>query len=443
MKYYNLKQIKITTAVLIVLCRTSLNAQKIVSSFDSLIAFAANKSAAIKSGQLKLDQSKKAKLAAIYGIFDLTGSASFNITNNTKLPVSLFPAEAFGGEPGTYTEVQTGIKYNSTASIYGELKLINAAGWQNLKLSKINIESATIDNQLIRKNLFESICSNYYNIINVNEQLLTANKSIEISDTLYQIVASRHAVGLAKQQDLNVVKVNTLNAKEYYRQLKFVLQKQYVALKILCDIPESENLVIGQLTDSNQIQSVSKIQQNFLKLNSVSTLEKLSYNSFKQQKLVVLPTVSLFAANANQQFGTEFRTFDSGVKWINSNYIGVKASLVLPSANSIAQISKAKYDYLLCKENTEHALLESNLEYSVLKLDYQKALSQYETCKEVVKLQSDNYYRNVETYKSGIISLEQLMKSFNEMVVSSYNMNSATVQVLLAQSKIDINNNIK
>jgi outer membrane protein TolC len=437
------KHIKILITLVTIIISYNLNAQKVVSNLDSLLSYSASKSATIKSGYLKLEQSKKAKLAAIYSIFDLTGNASFNITNNTKLPVSLFPAEAFGGQPGTYAEVQTGIKYNSTANIYGDLKLLNIAGWQNLKLSKINIQSVTIDNQLSRKNLYESIAANYYNIVSLNEQLYTAKKSISISDTLYQVVANKYAQGLAKQQDVNTAKVNLLNSKESYNQIEFIIQQQYIALKILCDIPESENIIINQTMDDITMNMATSVKQNKLKLSSVELKEKEAFNYYRQQKYTLLPTVSLFASNSNQQFGTEFKTFDSDAKWINSNYIGIKAVLMLPSASSITNISKAKYDYLLAKENTLHAATEANLEVSKLNVDYQKAFSQYKTNKEVVVLQNDSYYKSLELYKLGLIPLDQLMSSYNAMVTGNYNLNSSIANVHLSQSKIEINNNLK
>lgn len=438
-----MKQITSITFIAIFFLSLKTNAQKRFSNLDSLLSYSASKSTTIKSGFLKLDQSEKTKLAAIYGILDLTGQASFNITNNTKLPISLFPAEAFGGQSGTYTEVQTGIKYNSTATIYADLKLINLAGWQNLKLSKINIQSVIIDNQLSRKNLYESIAANYYNIVSLNEQLFTAQKSIGISDTLLQVVTNKYAQGLVKQQDVNTAKVNLLNAKEAYHQIEFIVQQQYIALKILCDIPNEEDIIINQSTDDNIASGTPRIQQNKLKLNSSELKEKVAYNYYKQQKYMLLPTVSVFASNSNQQFDVAFTTFDSGARWINSNYIGIKAALLLPSANTISQISKAKYDYLLAKENFMHAATEAHLELLKLSIDYEKAFSQYKTNKEVVVLQNDSYYKNLELYKSGLIPLDQLMSSYNAMLTGHYNLNSSVANIYLSQSKIEISNHLK
>jgi outer membrane protein TolC len=429
---------------LILFCiSTAMNAQKVFSNLDSLLSYSSNKSTSIRSGYLRLDQSKKAKLAAIYGVLDLNGSGSFNITNNTKLPVSLFPAEIFGGQPGTYKEVQTGIKYNSTGNLYGEVKLINIAGWQNVKLSKINLASTEIDNRLSRKNLYENIAAIYFNIVSLNEQLESTLNNISIADTLLMIVSNKYKQGITKQQEVNSAKVNLLNSKESASQINYLIQQQYIALQILCDIPESDKIKINQIVSEDGIKANDIAEPNPLKLNSVIFKEKIAFNYYKQLKYAYLPTITAFASNAYQQFSQQFKTFDGSSKWINSNYIGVKAVFNLPSANAITQSSKAKYDYLLAKENSTHANIESPLECSKLNIEYAKAISQFKTNKEIATLQIDSYNKNLGLYKQGLTSLDQLMNSFNTKVSSEYNLNASSVNVLLSQSKIDINNKLK
>ncbi len=418
-------------------------AQKIFSSLDSLVAYSLSKSITIKSGYIKLDQAKKAKLAAIYGVLDANGNASFNFTNNTKLPVSLFPAETFGGQAGTYQEIQTGIKYNSTANLYAEVKLLNLAGWQNIKLAKLNLNSIERDNQLSLKTWQENMASAYFNSVNLNEQIKTAEFSNTVADTLFQIVTNKYKQGLAKQQDVNTAKINFITTQESLNQLNFLIQQQYMALKLLADIAESENIRINSTLNDDNITAILNTEQNKLKYTTYLLKEKVAFNYYRQQQYSFLPTVSAFASNSNQQFSQQFKTFDTDARWINSNFIGIKAVWMLPTANAITQSSKAKYEYWLTKENTNHALLESNLEYTKLKLEYEKTVSQCKANKEVALLQKDNYYKNLELYKQGLIGLDAVMTNFNTMVNSNYTYNSSLVTVLLTQSKININNTIK
>ena len=44
-------------------------------------------------------------------------NASLDVANFIQLPTSLIPAEFFGGNPGEFTAVQFGTKYNATAAV--------------------------------------------------------------------------------------------------------------------------------------------------------------------------------------------------------------------------------------------------------------------------------------------------------------------------------------
>lgn len=417
--------------------------QQVFTSIDSLLLYTNARSANIKSGEIKFSQAQKAKLAAIAGIVDINGNVSFNLTNNTTLPISLFPAETFGGQPGTFREIQTGIPYTNTFNQNIELKLLNTSGWQNLKLSKINIDATLTDNKLSKKSLFENIATIYYNIITLQEQLKSSLKNLATSDTIYYIVKNKFDFGLAKQQDVNDAQVNQISSNENINQITFLIKQQYIALKILCDIPEHEDIIINQpITNTN---NNTKPVILFSKLSAINSQlkEQSSLAYYKQLKLNFFPYLAAFASNSNQQFSSTFSLFDNNVRWINSNYIGLKAVWLIPSATSISQISKSKYDYLLAKQNSEHNALKSQLEFNQLLVDFEKAQSQMNSNKEVYELRADTYKKNLENYKYGLINLDVLLNSYNTMITSKYNVISSTVSVMLAQSKITINNQIQ
>jgi outer membrane protein TolC len=223
-----------------------LNAQSQTSfaNFKAFLAYTDSKSTTTHTNTIQLQQAKKAKLAALLAIPDPTVNLPMSFTNNTQLPVNLFPAEAFGGQQGEYREVQTGVQYNTTISQGLDIKLVNLEGWKNLQLAKINIEITTTDNQLNIKRLYENLATTYFNIVQLNAQLETAIENLRIADTLLQIVENKFEQGLTRQQDVNDSRVNQLNAQENIRQITYLQEQQYLALKIIADIPESEQIII-------------------------------------------------------------------------------------------------------------------------------------------------------------------------------------------------------
>jgi outer membrane protein TolC len=417
--------------------------QHIFSSLDSLLNYATVKNISLQSYDIKVQKAKMAKLAAILNIPEVSGNVSVAYTNNTRLPVNLFPAETFGGQPGTYREVQTGVQYVTNFNENIDIKLFNLKGWENLKLSRLNIEATVSDKQLSIKALYDNIAATYFNIVNLQEQLLSAKQNVLAADTLLKISQQKYQQGIIKQQDVNDAEVGYINSKESASQFIFLIEQQYLALKILSDIPDADSIVISQkIYEVNDVM-IPAAETSTLSVKNSLLKEKVAWSNYKQYKYSMYPTLSFFQSYTNQQYNTRGKLFDKNVNWIPSNYIGLKLSIPLPNASTIAQASNAKYEYLLAQKTTEQQKIKSGLEAKQLSVEYSKALSQSRSNAVVYRLRTDTYQKNLDLYEEGLISLDQTLTSFNEMVNSNYNLISSRINVLLAGAKIDINNKIK
>jgi outer membrane protein TolC len=422
---------KLTFILLLYL--SQVQAQKTFSTFDEVLDYAKSKNISLQQGDIKMTQAKKAKLAAIVGVVDPTGTNTFSYTNNTRIPVQVIGGQA----------IETGVQYVTNFSQNIELKLLNFSGWENLKLAKINIQTTEIDNKINLKTIYENIASTYYNVVNLQEQIIATEDNFKAADILLKTAENRYKQGIVKQQDVNDSKASYLTTKENIEQLKLLLQQNYLTLKILADIPENEIITINQTIEKKVANTQPEIVLNDLKVSSTMLKEKYAYSNYRQSAKTQWPTVSLFYNNANNQFNTQSTFLDSDVDWIKSSYIGVKLSMSLPSASSVSQKFKAKYDYELAQKDTEHAKIKADLDFKQLRVDFDKAFSQAKSNNEIYILRKDTYDKNQNLYTEGLLGIDQTINSFNTMVNSKYSMVSSNINVLLAQSKIDINNKIK
>jgi outer membrane protein TolC len=422
---------------------SGVKAQKIVTNFDAFVSYAASKSRTLKNGEIQLSQAQKAQLSVIYGIIDPTGNLSGTYTNNTRLPVNLFPAEILGGQAGTYKEVQLGVQYQTNFNLNLDIKLFNRQGWENLKLSKINVEMLASDNKISLKTLHENTAVVYFNIVTLQEQLKATAINRAAADTLYASVFRKFQQGLVKKQDVNDAKINVLTIVQSMQQIKFLIAQQYLALKLLCDMPETEDLQIEEVVSSDVSKPIPPIERTSLLVNNTLIKENFAQSNYKKSLYGYLPTLSFFAAATTQQYNTKGTLFDGNVNWIPSNYVGLRLNVPIPSSNTIAQVSKAKYDMLLSKNNVEQAKIKTDLDVKQLEIAYNKALSQVKSNKDIYEIRKDTYQKNLLNYNAGIISIDQTLDSFNAMVNSNYDLISSTISVLLAEVKINIQNKIK
>jgi outer membrane protein TolC len=436
-------QIRFFPAIITLFLFGSVQSQKIFTSVDSLLNYAVSKSISIQSGYVRLDQAKKAKLASILSIPDVTGNVSFSYTHNAKLPVNLFPAEVFGGQPGAFKEIRSGVPYVTNVNENADIKILNLKGWENLKLYKLNIESNISDNKVTLKSLLENVSTVYYNILSLQKQLASTIENVVTSNNLLKITQSKYNAGMIKQQEVNDANISYLTTKEDRDQIEYLIRQQYLTLKTLCDIPEQEEIEIVNESPLTITDIHPSVEPNNIALNNSLLKEKLALSTYKQQKYSLYPTLSFFHSYTTQQNNTRWKLFDNNINWIPSSYIGLRFSVQIPSSSSISQVSKAKYDYLLALKDTEQQKIKSALEVRQLRVDYDKAVSKAAAYQEIFLLRKENYEKSLNLYKEGMTDLEQTLDSFNAMVSSHYNLVSSQVSVLAAKTRIDINNRIK
>ena len=416
-------------------------AQRKFESLDDFLAFADTKNISIKANAIRLLRAKKALLASKLAIADPTATINGSFTNNTQLPVNLFPAEIFGGQRGEFREIQTGVQYNTASSQNLDIKLLNLEGWQNLRLAEINIKVSESDGKLNQKNLHENIALVYYNVVQLNAQLESTKQNLTVSDTLLALAERKYKQGIVKQQDVNDARVNQLTIKENSNQIVYLIKQNYLSLKIFGDIPDGENMEILEKISPVLTVQEADVLTNGLLVESNRLKESAAFIAVQKTKRAFTPTISVVASNAFNQYNNDFTFF--GGKWITSNYVGLRVNFVLPNANTLANKYEAQYDYQLAQKNIEQAQIKADLTAAQLENDWGKARSQTKNYAEMVEIQQDTYEKNKNLYSEGLIGIDRVLDSFNTLLNAKYSLIASKVSVLLAQAKIDINNKIR
>jgi len=438
---------KLVLSLLFSLVLINAHAQQVFTDLDSFLKYTSSKSTSLQSGEIRMEQAKKAKIAAIASIPDPSGNISFSYTNNLTLPVTLFPSNFSdpNAPAGEYKAQRLGVQYNSNLNQYGEIKLFNLQGWHNLKASKQNLEATAIDNKLTRKTLYENIASTYFNIVQLQEQLRSAQENLLISDTLLRIAENKFDQGILKKQDVNDTRVSYLTTKENVHQISFIIQQQYLTLKALADISEKDSIVIQHRVSIELSETGTKeVTYNDLNLISNIAKENVALSNLRKNKSSLHPTLSFFASDSRTQYNTNAALFDSNWDWYTSTYIGFKITMPMPfSASSITSINEAKYNHLLARKNTEHARIKAELDHRQLSTEHSKAWSQFVTDKEIYSLKKESYFKNRNLFVQGVLATDLTLNSFNAMVNSHYSLITSAINLLLTDAKIEINNTIK
>lgn len=426
--------------LVLMICLTKASvAQTVFTSLDTLWAYAKRESASLRSGIYTIEEARKAKIAAALGVVDWNANVSLSSTHNTRLPVTLFPADAFGGASGTYREVRTGIPYTQHFNQYAELKLINAPGWVNLKLARVNVLLSEQSTKLTEKQLFESVAENYYTILIYQDRVATLEAELEIADSIFVLVSAKHERGNARLQELQEARVNALDASLQLSNAKQMLNEQYISLSMLCDFPMDFNYHIAQSSAGQETTEITPLVSQLAFRKSVLQAEYARI-ALNQQRAYLLPQLSFTASNSYQQFSNAFDLFNRDVRWIQSNYIGFSLSWSIPDANRIAQLSKHKFDVKRAEESVRHEGLQGHRTKQLLEVELAKCREAWGIQNEAYALRQSNFELQRANYLTGIVSLSDLLQSFKQMVEASYQASAAEWSFIQQIQKVNINN---
>lgn len=420
------------------------NAQTELSfnNIDSLFKYAENHSISIKTGEQQVLLAKWQKISAKAGIINFKIQTSFSLIDNIQLPVTYLPAEAFGGESGTFKEVTTGQQYVGNLNVAPQIDIVNPASWARLKSANINSELTDVNNQIVRKLIYESISASYFNIISLNDQIEITRQNLLTADTLQMIIQNKYTEGIVRQQDLNDAIINQITLADKLEQLKIGIQQQYYGLKVLCDIPETDHVVITEKLNHNQQFSIGLQASNELQYKSALLKVEQSKADLNTNRLSQYPTVSLVAYDAWQQ-NSKNMFFDNNVNWRNSQYFGLRISLPFPDINRITLSKSSDINKTIAQQNAEHAKLQDNIANTQLNLDYEKAYSQFRATKQIYLIKEENYQMALNQFNMSILSSDKLIIAFNDMLTSRLNYTSALANLNYTMSIIEITNTIR
>ncbi|MDJ1482757.1 TolC family protein [Cytophagaceae bacterium YF14B1] len=415
-------------------------AQIILSSFADVVSVLEQKSYLIKNGKLEEEKAKKSRLAGILSIPEPTGSISLGYTNNTRLPVTVFPAEILGGTPGTYEKVALGVQYNTNFNSTIDIKLINATGIQNFKLSQINSQLVVTENALQKKSLYENAATVYYNILILQEQKNATMQFIENAEQLLLAVTNQFTNGLATQQQVNEATISRLTQQDNLKQIQYQIELQINTLQSWMDIREPLEFV------PNPPPVVSApaepLSRNLHQRNALLSYE-FARTEFRKEAYTNLPYLSLILSSQRQLFDTQANPFASSQSWVPSSYYGFRVSIPIPGNASVSGYYRQKYQVKINQFNLEKAIIQDELEVRKLETNLRKAQSEHASALEIERLRKETYDKNLLNYQAGLVTLEDTINSLNASIDAQYTRIASAQKVKLQEQFILIHNSIK
>ena len=412
-------------------------------TIDEAVVFALenNKNSIYAEKNVLISQKEKWETIAV-GLPQISSFFEFN--NRIKDPISLIPAEFFGGNEGEFAEISFGTKQSISGELILNQLLFDGSyliGLQSIELFLQLSSQAKIKTDLEVK---RQVINAYGNaLVSAERVKILINNLNNLEKTLLE-TKKIYENGLTEIENVEQLTIttssieNSLNYAEKFELLSLNI------LKLLLGIELSDILILKDNIETVAIKNInpSLVNQEFTLSDNIDYKIALNASEGNKKRLQLekfksLPTVSAYISGSYNGYNESFRITNPKQNWYGSSQLGINMSLpIFSSLKRTASTQKAKIELdkaLLNLEETENTL---NLEVEKAKSDYTYSINNYETALKNLTLAKSIEKKNQIKFYEGLASSFDLRQAQNQLYAIQNEYLEATLKII--ENKINL-----
>ena len=396
-------------------------------SLEEAIAFGLTHNRSIINADREIQKAKKEKWKTIAtGLPQI--SSEVNYQNFLEMPVSLVPAEFFGGNPGEFRELTFGTEQNMIGTLKMEQLIFDGSYLVGLQATKVYLaisenlfEKTNLDVKKMVTNLYSNVLLAKYNI-----RFLEKNKaSLENN---FQEIHQMFINGFEEQESVEQIQLSLAQTNSQLKYAKNLLKIQQEMLKFVIGYPIETTLKL-----SDELDDIFNEDLYFESLPNTDNIDnnidiRIADNNVKSEALKLkleqskaLPKVNAFINQTYTGNSNEFTFTNSDQKWYGSSLLGLNVKIpIFSSLGRSANTQKAKISLDQAKTQLEET-------QSKIRIDVNAALNEYQ-------LAIDNYYTEKENLRLAERIEQKNQTKFFEGMIQSFELRLAQLQLYSAQS---------
>ena len=361
------------------------------------------------TNDVKIANAKKWETIAT-GLPQINSFIEYN--NNIKQPISLVPAEFFGGNPGEFSELSFGTKQTIDGSVTLTQLLFDGSysvGLSSIKLYMDIAYKAKIKTDLEVK---KSIISAYGNALVSEERVKILEKNLNNVKSNLDEIKKIYQSGLTEIENVEQLKITYVSIKNSLDYSYKLNKTSLNLLKLIIGYDIDKELILSNSLQDLTLKSIleKKSIENFEIDKNIDYL--LALNNTKSQKTLLtlekskaLPTLRAFIKGGYDGNNDSFRFFKSDQKWYGYSIAGVSMSVpIFSSLRKSAKTQQARIEFEKSKIDLSESKKRIIIELDNAESEYQYAVSSYNSNVENVKLAEKIERKNQIKFIEGLIS---------------------------------------
>jgi outer membrane protein len=404
---------------------------------DDCVVYAQKNNVQVKNALLAIDaqvQTNREIGAAAYP----TIMTSSSVMDYTKIPVSLLPAQIFGGAAGTFIPVQFGTKFNANYGANFSQLLFDGQVFIALQARSTSLEMQRKNAALTEENIKANIYKIYYQLSASRTQLNILDANIERLNKLAHDAEIMYKNGFAEKLDVDKVNVQLNNLQTEKLKANNAVAIGYMGLKMLMGMPVKDSLVLTETINEKDLTGDVLIENQFQyalrkDFQYLTTLKKLNEYNVKRYQLSNLPTVSLSGAYTKNAQRQEFDFFKGG-NWFTTSFFNLNVSLpIFNGGGTMAKIKRTKIE--LEQVTNQMAAMKNNIDNEITqaKLNYISSVATVQFQKKNMQLAETVYAQTKKKFETGTGSNTEISASQADLVSAQNNYMNALYSALIAK----------
>ncbi|MFT4770055.1 MAG: outer membrane protein TolC [Cryomorphaceae bacterium] len=419
-------------------------AQPLAVSLEEAIQIAVDSSYVTRDAEFNLEKKEREVQEVIaIGLPQVNASAQFQ--NFLDIPVSLVPAEFFGGEAGELSEVQFGVNYNLTGSITASQLIFDGTYFIGLQAAKTVVEFSRVLQSKAEQEIKVATAEAYYTTLlaQANFDILTNNvanldKTLEETRALYEN-------GLTEEQDVDQLELN---------RNKLIISRDNT--QRILNISKQALLYIMGLSIDTQITLTDDIESLVALSNSPEYLQtepdfythpdyllartnvELADLQIRGDKATFYPSLSGFFTHQQVGQSNDFEFFESGAPYFPTTVWG--ATLNVPIFSGFQrkrQLQQSEIAFDQSQMQLRQA--EDGLKLDIIRTrsNYEGALKNWENQKRSFELAQRINKKTTIKYSEGVADSFELNISENQLLQEQTRYIQTALELLNAKKALD------
>lgn len=353
-----------------------------------------------------------------YGAMLPTVTATGGYTDNIRIQPTLIPEKLLNPNvpDGVFTEATFGRRFIYNGGILAQFDILNIQDWYTVRRARLNDAISRLNIANVKMGLYQQLADTYYAYMLLTEAERLSRENLKTTTAIYELADNKFREGVISEATINTVLINkgkaekSLDAAMQHRQL------QLNNLQLQLNTPDSIMLT-GNLDDGIPVNAMDSFPIDpAVKLSD--TRMQLSENEVRNATAALAPTISAIYQYNLQLSTSEFLKSKDG-NTMPQQYWGLRLTAPLFAGKTrLYNIQKAKIEYDLKQKEHSHTRLQADINNRNLLLAYNASFKTYQKAKNILTLYQSNDAHAARKFKEGIISLDERLKSYSDLIIN-------------------------